>query len=88
MPRRPVCDRVAIARAFITKAIYDMATTRILLDRLKCEPALRRICGWEKINEIPGESTFSRAFAEFSESQLPEKVHEALIKKTIKNKDK
>jgi hypothetical protein len=81
LPGRPVRSRIAITRAFIAKAIYDMATTRILLDRLKCDPALRRICGWEKINDIPSESTFSRAFAEFSKSQLPERVHEALIKK-------
>jgi len=63
---RPISDRVAIARAFVAKAIYDMSTTRMLLDRLKCDPALRRICGWERINEIPSEATFSRAFAEFS----------------------
>ena len=37
---RPTSDR--IARAFIAKAIYDMATTRILIDRLQCDPALRR----------------------------------------------
>jgi len=42
---------------------------------------LRRICGWEKLNSIPSESTFSRAFTEFSSSQFPQKVHEALIKK-------
>jgi hypothetical protein len=28
--------------------------------------------------------TFSRAFAEFSDSQLPERVHESLIKKSYK----
>lgn len=81
LPGRPLSDRIAIARAFIAKTIYDMATNRILLDRLQCDPALRRICGWEKQSEIPSESTFSRAFAEFSNSALPERVHEALIKK-------
>ena len=82
LPGRPLSDRVAIARAFVAKAIYDMSTTKILLDRLACDIVLRRICGWETVKEIPSESTFSRAFAEFSESQLPEKVHEALIKET------
>lgn len=79
---RPLSDRVAIARAFIAKAVYDMPTTRILLDRLASDIVVRRICGWEKTTEMPSESTFSRAFAEFSESQLPQKIHEALIKKT------
>jgi len=87
LPGRPQSDRIAIARAFIAKAIYDMATTRILIDRLKCDPAMRRICGWEKVKEIPSESTFSRAFAEFANSELPEKVHEALIKKNYQEQE-
>lgn len=73
---------MAIARAFSAQAIYDMPTTRILLDRLACDIVLRRICGWEKAKEIPSESTFSRAFAQFAKTQLPAKIHEALIKKT------
>jgi hypothetical protein len=44
---------------------------------------MRRICGWEKKNEIPSESTFSRAFAEFANSQLPASVHEALIRQNL-----
>ncbi len=59
----PPSDRVAIARAFVAKAIYDMPTTRILLDRIECYSVLRRICGWEKMTDIPSESTFSRAFS-------------------------
>ena len=74
-------DRKAIVRAFVAKAVYNCSTTRELLDRLKSDKALRRICGWETRYEIPNESTFSRAFAEFAESRLPEDVHEALIKK-------
>jgi len=82
-PGRPLSDRVAVARAFVAKAIYDMPTTRILLDRLACDIVLRRICGWEKKNNIPSESTFSRAFSEFSETQLAHVLHETLIKKTL-----
>jgi len=74
-------DRKAIARSFVAKAVYNCTTTRELLDRLKCDKALRRICGWESWNQIPNESTFSRAFAKFAESRLPEEVHEELIKK-------
>ena len=40
LPGRPLSDRVAIARAFVAKAIYDMPTTRILLDRLACDIVL------------------------------------------------
>lgn len=76
---RPAEGRAPIARAFVAKAVYNMTTTRALLDRLECDKKLRRICGWEKKSDIPSESTFSRAFAEFSETQLPVKVHEVLI---------
>jgi len=76
----PPSDRNAIARAFVAKAVYDMPTTRILLDRLECDSVLRRICGWEKITDIPSESTFSRAFSEFAVGQLPSLLHESLIK--------
>ena len=75
--------RKQIARAFVAKAVYNMDTTRQLIDRLKISPALRRICGWEKITDIPHESSFSRAFKEFSESGLAQVVHKRLIKQHI-----
>jgi hypothetical protein len=78
---RPLEGRQAIARAFIAKAVYNLETTRQLLDRLASDETLRRLCGWERHGELPSEATFSRAFAEFAESQLPARVHEALIEK-------
>ena len=72
VPGRPMKNRCAIARAYIAKAVYNMPTTEILKDRLKSDIRLRRLCGWERVNEIPSQSTFSRAFAEFADSQLAE----------------
>ena len=40
---RPQKDRYALARSFIAKAIWDMPTTRDLIDRLPCDPPLRRL---------------------------------------------
>jgi hypothetical protein len=80
---RPLKERAAVARAFVAKAVYNMPTTRALLDRLACDKKLRRICGWEQKGEIPSESTFSRAFAEFSESQLPTCVHQIMISENL-----
>jgi len=80
---RPPKERAAIARAFVAKAVYNMPTTRALLDRLACDKKLRRICGWERKGGIPSESTFSRAFAEFSESQLPSCVHQAMVSENL-----
>jgi len=76
---RPAKSRIAIARAFIAKMVYNMATTRMLLERLESDKSLRRLCGLEYRYQIPHESAFSRANHEFSESHLPERVHEAMI---------
>ena len=81
-PGRPPADRTAIARAFVAKQVYNMPTTRMLLDRLESDRQLRRICGWERKHDVPGESTFSRSFADFAENDLAGRVHEALIRKS------
>lgn len=78
-PGRPPSDRRALARSFVAKAALNLPTTVMLIDRLESDPCLRRICGWEKRQEIPDESTFSRAFAEFATSRLPERVHATLV---------
>jgi len=83
---RPEKDRRAIARAFVAKAVWNMSTTRQLLERLAVDTALRRICGWESVREIPHESQFSRAFAGFAETQLPQRLHEGLIAETQKDR--
>jgi len=77
---RPQKDRVAIARAFVAKAVYNFPTTRLLIEELKSNDTLRRLCGWQYRRDIPSESTFSRAFAEFAKSSFPARVHEELIK--------
>ena len=79
--RRPH-DRAAIARAFVAKAVFNFPTTRALLDRLRDDIVLRRLCGWETAAEVPDETVFSRAFAEFAASRFAERVHTALIERT------
>jgi hypothetical protein len=73
-------ERDSIAKAFVAKAIYNFATTEILVAYLNGCKNLRRLCGWDTKQEIPSLATFSRAFAEFSHGQLPVKIHEALVK--------
>jgi hypothetical protein len=82
VPGRPAADRQALARAFVAKAVLGLPQTNQLIDRLIADATLRRLCGWETRGQIPSESTFSRAFAEFAASALPARVHEALIKTT------
>jgi hypothetical protein len=74
-----------LARAFVAKAVLDLATTSGLIERLAADATLRRLCGWEGASQVPSESTFSRAFAEFARSSLPSLVHEALIKRTYED---
>jgi len=82
LPGRPPRDRAALARAFIAKAVMQIPTTVMLIERLRTDKQLRRLCGWETSGQVPSEATFSRAFAEFARSELPSRVHEALIKRT------
>ncbi len=76
----PPKDREEMARAFIAKSVYNMQTTRDLIDRLKIDRTLRVLCGWRYANAIPSESKFSRVFDELSELKIAKKTHEQFIK--------
>lgn len=76
---RPPHDRSALANAFVAKTVLNLPTTVGLIERLAIDRALRRICGFPLWKRLPNESTFSRAFAEFSEDRLAERVYAALI---------
>jgi hypothetical protein len=43
------------------------------------------ICGWERRSEVPSEAAFSRAFAEFAAQNLPERVHEQLVHRRLRD---
>jgi len=86
LPGRPPCDRAALARAFIAKAVLGLPMTAMLIERLAVDKQLRRLCGWEHPGELPSEATFSRAFAEFARSALPCRLHEALIKRSYEDR--
>ena len=79
---RPAKDRAALVVAFMAKAVLNLPTTRDLIDRLRVDEALRLFCGWPSVGALPHESKFSRAFAEFAETQLPQQLHEAVIMST------
>lgn len=81
---RKLRDRESIARSFVAKAVYGYPFTRSLIEALNTTPNLRRICGFVKVSDIPDECTFSRAFREFSASRLGERVHEAMVERSLK----
>lgn len=83
---RPRKDRMAIACALVAKAVYGLTTVRQLIGRLEQDAQLRRLCGWDASAQLPDESTFSRAFAEFAAMELPQFAHQALIAATQKDR--
>ena len=72
-------DRRALARAFVAKACLNLPTTKALRERLQVDRSLRQICGWEQGRQVPSESTFSRAFAEFAQVKLLDRVPAARV---------
>jgi hypothetical protein len=62
--------------------VFNFPNTRALLDRLAHDVTLRRLCGWERASQVPDETVFSRAFAEFARSEFAQRVHAALIRRT------
>ncbi len=76
-------DREEIARAFIAKSVYNIQTTRDLIDRLHNDRTLRILCGWRYKNNIPSESKFSRVFKELSELKIAQKTHEQFVKEYL-----
>jgi hypothetical protein len=78
-PGRPLEDRRALARAFVAKVLLGVPTTSGLIERREHDKSLRRILGWERRSQVPSEATFSRAFAEFANGDLPGKMHAALV---------
>ncbi|MXZ18187.1 MAG: transposase [Rhodothermaceae bacterium] len=76
---RPLTSRASLARSFLAKMVLNIPTTSGLRDRLISDPVLRSLCGWPAQRTVPSASTFSRAFQEFAESELPTRIHAKLI---------
>jgi len=79
-------SRLALAKAFIAKSVYYLETTDILIVHLKGCKNIRRLCGWERPEQVPSSATFSRAFNEFATGELPQKIHAAMIRKHCREK--
>lgn len=82
-PGRKPLDRQALGRAFVAKAYYRIATTSDLRRTLLAAVNLRQICGFVTADDVPSDSTFSRAFSEFATGSLGNRVHDALVKKYL-----
>ncbi len=83
---RPMKNREKMLRAFFLKAVYDLPTTKVLIENLKINPSYRRLCGWEYRGEVPSESTFCRAFSVFAEENVLESIHGTIIQENYTDK--
>lgn len=77
---RKRADRLTLAQCFVAKCVLNITTTKALIERLAIDASLRRIVGYDRKTEVPNESTFSRAFAEFANMELFQHNHGTLIK--------
>ena len=72
---RPRIDRVAMLRVFIAKSVLNISENKFILERLKVDYTLRRICGFSTVKSLPCEASMSNIFKEFSQKGLCEKIH-------------
>ncbi|MCK5133659.1 MAG: transposase [Candidatus Sabulitectum sp.] len=80
---RPSISRRAIYRSFIAKSVLQISSNRKLINRLKSDRNLRKICGFMIEKKVPSESTLSRAFNFFSEEEVNQKIHTGMIKENV-----
>ena len=80
MTGRPALNRGKILHALFLKSLQNIPTTKALLCILRTDSTLRRLCGWDFSSDIPSEATFSRAFSDFSESGVLDRIHGELVK--------
>jgi hypothetical protein len=66
--RRPHQD-MPIIRAFLAKAFLGIDASSALLQRLRCDSSLKRICGF---TTVPSPATFSRRLSEYADTHIIE----------------
>lgn len=83
---RRMKSREKMLRAFFLKAVYDLPTTKVLIENLKGNATWRQLCGWEFPTHVPSEATFSRAFSKFAKLNVLENMHETIVTESYENK--
>jgi transposase len=73
--RRPY-EYQPFIRSALAKHYFGIERTKQLIQRLKADPNLRLLCGFEK---VPGKSSFSRYFAELAESTIMNETLDAMV---------
>ena len=66
----------------MAKSVLNLTSTRALLDRLKVDAVLRRLCGFDPTRRLPCEATFSNAFSQLAGEGLLDLIHAVVVKTT------
>ena len=80
---RPEEDRAALARAFIAKAVFDIPTTRGLIERLEVDGRLGGCAAGAVPAGFRARRRFRGPFPSLPMSRLASRLHETLIARTI-----
>ena len=83
---RRLKKRENLLRAYFLKSVYDLPTTKVLIENLKGNSTWRQLCGWEFASQVPSEPTFSRAFKEFAKLNVLDKMLDVVVKENYKEK--
>ena len=70
-------------RSQLAKSFFQISTTTMLIERLKSDPNLRLLCGF---NKVPGQASFSRIYSIFSQANIVPAIHDELTRETFKDK--
>ena len=70
-------------RSQFAKIFFQIPTTTNLIERLKADPNLRLLCGFDK---VPGAASFSRVYSFFAEEEILSSIHDELTRETLKDK--
>jgi transposase len=70
-------------RSFYAKCFFGITKTSQLIQRLKGEPNLRLLCGFDK---VPGKASFSRMFSCFSELNILNETLDSIVINAHKGK--
>lgn len=76
---RKQLDRRSIAAALIAKSYLRLPSTADLIRTLQHQSALRKLCGFELLSDIPSEATFSRAIKVFASYNVLDRLLEQLV---------
>jgi transposase len=73
---RPRVEELPILRAFLAKSFFQIEATSELVNRLRSDSSLRRICGF---TVVPSAATFSRRLKRFSEENVMERTLHQMV---------